>query len=113
MTGGTYPQTDANLLFCLFLLLKKCQNQESEVKYCRGQQSYYKGSSQIKIKKTITFGKSPQSLVTPLPPNEIGNNDKLGTKQGLARLRLESRERDWYLLISSLVVETETETMTP
>ena len=34
-------------------------------------------------------------------------------KQGLARLSLESRDRDWYLLISSLVVETETETMTP
>ena len=33
--------------------------------------------------------------------------------QGLAILRLESRDRDWYRLISSLVVKTETETMTP
>ena len=34
-------------------------------------------------------------------------------EQGMARLRLESRDRDWYRLISSLIVETETETMTP
>ena len=33
--------------------------------------------------------------------------------QGLARMRLESRDRVWYLLISSLVVETETKTIAP
>ena len=39
------------------------------------------GSSQIKY--AVKFGKSPQSPVSPLTPNEIGNNAKLGTKQNL------------------------------
>ena len=41
------------------------------------------------------------------------DNDLSGSDQGLARLRLDSQDRDWYLIISSLVVETETKTMTP